>query len=233
MTSPDEEESTNDKEIIIDDLDNGTIVITESSVIDAPTSAAKLLRGLYMSGTDIQVLVLGLYRSPEFIRVEPLKPPLEDFIFRHVLTSYLQSLTVHRCNCDRQLRRHRNVGVASVQSSSIGWLSGRNIRRYSYILDHWNHRRYRFYLLSIQMILLINAWSDLPCNTVAEASRNRKHGVFINLTESETEQTHRIVGHASVERVAIDWMWRNIFLLYSVAHDRRSHPEAFWLKALH
>lgn len=143
----------------------------------------------------------------------------------------LQSLTVHRCNCDRQLLRHRNVDVASVQSSSIDWLSDRNIRRYSYILARWNHRRYRFYLLPIQMILLINAWGDLPWSTVAEASTNRKHGVLINLTESEAEQTHRIVGHASVERVAIDWMWRNIFLLYSVAHDRRNHPETFWLKA--
>ena len=33
-----------------------------------------------MSGMDIQVLVFGLYRSPEFIRAEPLKPPLEGFI---------------------------------------------------------------------------------------------------------------------------------------------------------
>lgn len=115
MTSSIEEEPTDDKEIIIDDLGNGTIVLTESRVTDTPTSAAKLLRGLYMSGMDIQVLVLGLYRSPEFIRVEPLKPPLEDFIFRHLLTSvfshsqYIDVIVIgnycdtgtsmsHRCN---------------------------------------------------------------------------------------------------------------------------------------
>ena len=44
--------------------------------IGTRTSIAKLLLGLYMSGIGIQVFVFGLYLSPPFIRVEPLKPPL-------------------------------------------------------------------------------------------------------------------------------------------------------------
>ena len=49
-----------------------------TGTIDIRTSIAKLLLGLYMSGMGIQVFVLGLYLSPPFIRVEPLKPPLEQ-----------------------------------------------------------------------------------------------------------------------------------------------------------
>ena len=40
-----------------------------------PTSMPKLDRGLYISVMFVQALVAGLYFSPLFIRVMPLKPP--------------------------------------------------------------------------------------------------------------------------------------------------------------
>ncbi len=64
------------------------------------TSIAKLLLGLYISGIDIHVFVLGLYLSPEFIRVDPLKPPLEGKLILINIFYVLQ--TMHRLNYDTQ-----------------------------------------------------------------------------------------------------------------------------------
>jgi hypothetical protein len=50
-----------------------------------------------MSAMDIHVFAIGLYRSPVFIRVEPLKPPLEPSR-RISCTTYVRRVNIQSIN---------------------------------------------------------------------------------------------------------------------------------------